>query len=215
MYISRSLSKKLAFSLIGAFLLFAFYVIKKQDDNYKEKHVSGKTEQPSKQENKNSEHISKKPDDEQNNNIVINNFERSEVKDGKKIWEIKAAKGSLAPGSSDASIEEATMNFYKEDGSIVKVQSPKAKLSIENGSVSKALLSGGVIVNFSEQYTVKTETADFSQTTQEITSQTQATITNNDFEIVGGKLQANAKTKLLVLTDGVKTTIFAKKKLVS
>ena len=221
MYITRSFSIKLAFSIIAIFIGGTILLVKQNreknvlenqayddeiqnKDSAKEKETSTNTSTNSATSNSSSTNI----DDP--NMFVMKNFKRSETKDGKVAWEIEADRGLMIPGDTKAKIENARIKFFRENGQTLNLTAPYADLVLSTSSVEKASLHGGVTFSYENGYTINTQNAEFLQSTNIITSDTETTIRNDDFEIIGKKLHFDGNTKILNLTDGVKTTIFGK-----
>lgn len=79
--------------------------------------------------------------------FVLDDFRREELKDGKKVWEVKASRGRYSPGGGKASLENSTMWLYKKDGGIVSLKSDMATLKLDGPEgLSAAEFSGNIVI---------------------------------------------------------------------
>ncbi len=145
----------------------------------------------------------------------MQNFNRSETKDGKKLWEISGEKGLISTSGDKARIDTTTLSFFRDDGSEVVLTAPRADLKIEGGMVSVANLSGGVFVEQfkdspkgrSQDYSASSEAATFDRVTNSVTTNSTTTINSRMVNLTAGALKADLNKKRILFSNGVTTVL--------
>lgn len=143
--------------------------------------------------------------------LVLNRFNRSLTRDGRKVWEIDAEKGEYIVGSESANIETAVLHLYKEDGTVVKLNAPKATLFIKENALSRAELDGGITLNYGGQFTVLTDSAVYDQLREVVTAPGLTKIQGDGFDVQGDELSVEVNQRILHLKGNV-TSVFTPKK---
>jgi len=144
--------------------------------------------------------------------FVLHNFHRSETKNGRKLWEVKARSGKYIPEKKAAKIKDAILWFYREEGEVVTLEAKQALLSLEYASLTRANLSGGVTVTSHDGITLKTESAIYEKETATITSPDFVTITSDMVNVSGEELNVDIDKRELTLSKNVSSVITPKKK---
>ena len=143
--------------------------------------------------------------------ISLTNFHRSETKDGKKLWEIKAETGSFLPTKGAVSIENAKLWLFKKKGEVVELQAKKAIVYIRGATLSKAEASEHVVVINSDGTVMTTKEAVYDRVNETVTAPGYVEIENETFKTTGYVLDANVKTESFTLSRDVTTMIKPKK----
>lgn len=147
--------------------------------------------------------------------FTLENFNRSENKEGKKLWEISGEKGLISTSGNKARIEKTKLSFFREDNSLVILTAPKANLKIEGGLVSLANLSGGVFVeqvkalpnNSIQQYSASSEAASFDRIANLVTTNSTTIINSRMATLTSGAVRADLTKKVVFFHKGVRTLI--------
>jgi len=158
--------------------------------------------------------------DEPRSQFSLKNFSRSEVKNGKKIWEVKAALGEYFSGSNSIKLTEAVLWLYpKENGAAknelttslgngaVVLSAKEATLSLQGTELVNATVSGNVKIVYNEKVTLTTETASYDKTNDLVTAHGEVTITGEAFNVTGELLEAHVSTRDIKLNKNVKTVL--------
>lgn len=154
-------------------------------------------------------------DAELSSGFTLQNFNRSESKEGKKLWEISGEKGLISTSGDRARIDTTKLSFFRDDGSEVVLTAPKADLKIEGGLVSVANLSGGVYVEQVEHladgrtqdYSASSDAATFDRIANLVTTNSTTIINSRMVTLTSGALKADLNKKKVVFFNGVKTVI--------
>lgn len=147
--------------------------------------------------------------------FTLENFSRSENKDGKKVWEISGEKGLISTSGDKARIEKTRLSFFREDNSEVILTAPKADLRIEGGLVNLANLSGGVFVEQVKEiengkvqdYSASSASATFDRMGNVVTTNSTTTINSRVVTLTAGALRADLTSKKVFFLKGVETII--------
>lgn len=142
--------------------------------------------------------------------FVLNKFQRSETRDGKKIWEVDAKRGQYFPESNSAKLEDALLYFYKDDGSSLELTAQEAKLNFSGTSLISAEGYKGVTLVNSE-VKMQTEQATYDHDKQRIFAPGFVTIKGDLIDVSGYKLEMNMQSKEIKLNENVESLIRPKK----
>jgi LPS export ABC transporter protein LptC len=135
-------------------------------------------------------------------------FERSEMKDGKKAWTVKAEHGRYVPQTNIAELEQANFSFFKPNGEEIKLSAPKAKLELAGQALQTAKAEGGVVLIVpGEQLTVSAPTADYHAQTGEVTATGKVEIATPRASITGKMLHVDLEHEVFTITEGVHTRL--------
>lgn len=197
MYLSRKQSLSIAVTMLFAFFGAALIAIKGSNKEGKER---SSLPIPS---------VSLSEDGSPS--LVLNRFNRSLTRDGRKVWEVDAEKGEYIVGSDSAKISNAVLHLYKEDGVVVRLDAPTATLYLKENNLTKAELNGGITVNYGGQFTVVTDFALYDQQREVVTAPGLTKIKGDGFDVQGDELSADVNQRILHLKGNV-ISVFTPKK---
>src|SRR5436190_1670997 len=132
MHISRSMSITLAVGILGLFFASSVYLIQRRSVSFSR--VTAKDQQESemaalqKQLQKNGA---------DNPKLTLQNFSRSQVKDGRKIWEISATEGKYDPKTEIAILTGAKLLLYRKEGDVVHLDADNATIHLNGRELLK------------------------------------------------------------------------------
>jgi LPS export ABC transporter protein LptC len=195
MHISRSQSLFLAIGLLACFFVAGSFLVKTRTTK-----SNTATTSP----------LPTAPKVPPRSKIVLQNFQRSETKNGRKVWEITAARGEFFPEDSLISLKTALLKLFQEDGELVTLRAPKALVTLEGNSLVKAVASGGVTITKGETLTMDTQRATYDKANGTISSKEVVTFKGKGFTIIGTGLEGNVTAKEFLLKKDVKS-VFLKK----
>ncbi len=95
--------------------------------------------------------------------IAMDKFQRSEVKDGKKVWEIEAERGEFSPVSGDAALIKSQLKLYRPNNEVVTIISDRAILKLEGTKLKLANLQGNVQIVRNDTLRINTEEAVYDK----------------------------------------------------
>lgn len=203
--------KQSIFASIGILLFFFIGVAL-----LRPKTASLPTKDPSNlNENSNKENIANPNSDKPASgpDFVLDNFKREEMKNGKKIWEVKASRGRYNPGGGQAYLENSTLWLYKKDGGLVTLKSDKAILKLEGSEgLSAADFSGNVVITQDNTTTLETDQASYDKTKDLVTAPNLVKVTGDKMQLEGIGMEVTVSTKDIKLLKQTKTLIEPKEK---
>ena len=138
--------------------------------------------------------------------LTLREFHRSETRNGRTLWEVRAARGKYFPEEKKALLEEAKLWFYKEDGETIILESSSAELFFSASSLSKAFLSKGVSLALKDTI-VETDRAEFDYETKQVVAPGPVRIKSPTLDITGKEMRANVDTREFTLYKKVSTKI--------
>ena len=140
--------------------------------------------------------------------VVLDEFRRSETRDGKKLWEVSAKHGRYFPENNTAQLSDAELLFYRKDGEQVALHAKYADLFFNSFSLDRAELSGGITLNYKDELSAKTATASFSRETNTIRAPGEVRIRHKMAKIRGEDFLADMTLGQMTLGRKVDTVLF-------
>lgn len=205
MYLTRSQSIWISISITAIFLTVAFLLGSTRDNIT----ATVQKEEPTKNP-KIADQVAEAK--EVKSTFSLTEFHRSEVKDGKKVWEIKAKFGSHNAVTGSTTILNPKIWFYKQDGKVIKIKSNRAKVKMSSNEIKSAKLLENVIISLDNDMTLKTEEADYDYETEKVFCPSNVHIKTDLIETMGVGLEAWLKTKEVRLLTKVRSVITPAKK---
>ncbi|NMC63942.1 MAG: LPS export ABC transporter periplasmic protein LptC [SAR324 cluster bacterium] len=140
--------------------------------------------------------------------IVLDEFHRSESKNGRKMWEIKGKKGEYSPKTSTARITEADLWLYKDSGDIVHLVANQGVVQLDGVTLKTADLQGNVRVSLeNKNATITTERAIYDKSVEMVKAPGKVNLTSTMGEISGESLIAKIDKLEFILEKNVQTII--------
>jgi LPS export ABC transporter protein LptC len=147
-----------------------------------------------------------------NAQFLLNDFHRSETKDGQKIWEVKARKGQYFPDKQMAQVFEADVWMFRDKGEQVFLKAPEAILGFEANALTKAVFPGTVHVVYNDKVTLDTSVATYDKALNTVFSDTTVTVVSDMMDLTGARFTADLTQNKIVFSGGVTTTIKPQRK---
>lgn len=142
-----------------------------------------------------------------NASVTLNSFHRSETRDGKKVWEVTAARGRYIPQENAATLEEAHLFFYKEDGSQVELEAKNARLILQGTALLSAEAFNGLTLLYDNKVRVVAERGTYDHLANTVFVPDEVTIIQERAEIKGRSMRANLESREFVIEEDVSTAI--------
>ncbi len=139
--------------------------------------------------------------------VVLNKFHRSEVKDGKKLWEVEALQGRYLAESASIDLDQAKLWVYQKSGETVSLDASKARLFLEGQELVRAETSGGVRVDRDGKITVTTEAATYVRRENIVQAPGFVQIKSDTVDVSGTGLEVQLDTKEIRLSSGVSSIV--------
>lgn len=139
--------------------------------------------------------------------FTLDNFHRSLVRDGKKLWDIKGVSGSYQVSSNTASIISPDLTVNRPSGERANIRASKALLTLTGSELTKAELFENVLVTYQEKTVLKTSRATFDNQASELFLPDKFFLTNPLFSLEADTLRGSLETQEFVASGGVKSII--------
>ncbi len=143
--------------------------------------------------------------------IVLNNFKRSSMKDGKKQWEIIAEKGRLDPITKKTFLTNTKLSLFTNDR-LIKLEASKALLTFSGNDLLSAKLSKNIKLNFNNELYLETEKALFDKKNDVVTTSSPVKITTEFITITGDSMTVKITDRIININKNVSSVITGKKK---
>ena len=147
------------------------------------------------------------PTPQQGAQFLLNDFHRSEIKNGKTIWEVKAKQGEYFPAKQKAQIFSADVWLFRNENEKVFLNAPEAELSFDGTALNKAFFPGEVHVVYNDLYVVDTSVATYDKASETITSDHPVKLSSALIDVEGARFVANSTENSIIISGGVKTVI--------
>jgi LPS export ABC transporter protein LptC len=142
----------------------------------------------------------------QGGGIVLNDFQRSLVKDGKVVWEITGKRGRYLPGSAGAQIDEPRLAVSSAEGAPLAISAGRAELTLSGTELVSADLFDNVMLSKGDT-TVKTSKATFVHKDNKVTVPVGVEIENDVVKISGDRLTADLTTQEFTVEGAVHSVV--------
>lgn len=139
--------------------------------------------------------------------FTLQDFHRSEIRDGKKVWEVKARRGQYFPETNSAALEEADLWLFKDAGEQTALHAAHARLVLSGAALAKAELSDAVTIDYNGKVTIQTDQATYDKSAETVHAPGKVRIESGGLEITGESLQGNITTREFHLERNVESVI--------
>lgn len=196
LHITRQQSFLIAAALIGIFIVIGVYLLQSK---------------PSSNEVAHPIETDSDPDSSTKNVITLSSFQRSEIKDGKKVWDITAEKGRHIGEDSQSFLDSPFLTIYNDDGSTTTVKSESATLFHSKDGLEKADLFDKVHVVVNKSLTLDTDKATFFVKNNLVQAPGFVDIKSDGITIKGNQLEGDLNTNIFKILSDVDTVIDPRK----
>jgi LPS export ABC transporter protein LptC len=139
--------------------------------------------------------------------FTLNQFQRSEMKDGRKIWEVKAAQGQYFPLESKAMVKNAELFVYSKNGDQVTLWAEAGTLYLNGPSLDRAEVQGRVRVVRNDEVTITTEAALYDKAKNLVEIPGFVRIESAQFEISGSAMSVDLESSVVRLAKDVESVV--------
>ncbi len=142
--------------------------------------------------------------------VVFGAFKKSEVKNGKKIWEITAKVGKFNTTTGLAELQETEVHLLKETDTII-LNADQALVTLTGNDLNKIDARGNVVIHSREKSaTLYTDSLMYNKETDRIETEDPVKIISPEMELSGVGLDGNTALKNFKLFKDVSTILQAK-----
>jgi LPS export ABC transporter protein LptC len=139
--------------------------------------------------------------------FTLRSFKRSEVRDGKKIWELVAAEGRYFPELNRAEVREPELILFTEEGDKIRVTANSAKLHLSGMGVDRVVLEGNVQIVRNDEVTIRTEEVEYDKANGQVHGKSVVTLHSPTFDVSGVGVFVDVASKLVRLTSHVESVV--------
>ena len=142
--------------------------------------------------------------------VVFGEFQKSEVKDGHKNWEITAKVGRFFPQSGKAILDSPIVTLYKPDDTVVMV-SDKGVVYLQGSALNHVEAHGHVVVTSEQKHTVMhSDDLFYEHDTDKLTVPGPVLIESPQMRLKGIGMHGNTALKQFFLNEDVDTLLQSK-----
>lgn len=139
--------------------------------------------------------------------FTMNEFHRSEVKDGKKIWEVSGSKAQYLIQNNAVRIHDADLTLLGKDGKSTQLRTKQATIFLNGTTLSKAHLEDEVVAVYDNLYTLTTSVAECNREENTIQMPSKVKIVGPSFEIQGDTLEGDIDSSVFAMRGDVITIL--------
>ena len=141
-----------------------------------------------------------------NAEIILNNFERSSMKNGKKEWEVISKKGTINPITKKATLEDTELSLFSKD-KIVKLKANHATMEFVGNELGNAKLKGNIELNINNELILNTETAYYNKKDGIVTTKSPVKIDTEFVTITGDSMKVEIDNQIVTINKNVISVI--------
>lgn len=150
--------------------------------------------------------------DQKRSSFSLNNFRRSESRDGKLLWEVSGDSAEFLQKQNAVRIENCALIFFTKAGDRLDLHSAHAKVWLGEGDLARAKVYGNVQLVINDETTILTERAIYSAKKNSISAPGKVTIQGDWFEIRGIELQGDVINRTFTLSRQVESELHPEKR---
>ena len=137
---------------------------------------------------------------------IFRDFDRTEFKDRKAKWNIKAVKAEYFSNNGLINLSEPNVIVFgeaKEKPTLIKAKT--SRLTVLDGEVQNAFLEGDVEIKSGAGAVIKTATSEYVERESRLTSPDHVYITGPGYEIEGDSSDVNTLTDDIFIRGNIKS----------
>lgn len=137
--------------------------------------------------------------------LRMQEFKRVEIRDGKKVWEVKAKEAQYYTTEQLAHVNDAEVYIYRDNGSTVHFKSNAGKLYLSGETLIKAEFEGDIIVVIDNTTTLATNFAVYDALQNKLTAPGDVSISGDGFVIEGNEMDYLLNSQQFSLSHRVRS----------
>jgi LPS export ABC transporter protein LptC len=136
----------------------------------------------------------------------IQDFHRTRVVNGRKVWEVSAREAQYHDEEHMAVVSAPSVAFFMEDGRQVALRGDEGKVYLDGKDLARVDLHGGVEVNFGT-YALHTDLVSYERKNNVIVAPGKVRISGEEFDIRGDELNIQLSAQQLRVEGNVQMTL--------
>ena len=145
--------------------------------------------------------------------LHLQDFKRTQVKEGKLSWHIEAEDARYFASEDLAQLNHANIKVYREGGSSVDITSDAGTLYMNNQKLRNTELEGNVVFVLDGSINMFTDRATFEADKNTVLAPGKVVINGTGFWVEGHDMEFNIKTREILFSHKVKSKFVAGTKL--
>ncbi|MCI5064294.1 LPS export ABC transporter periplasmic protein LptC [bacterium] len=143
--------------------------------------------------------------------FALENFQRSESKDGKLLWEVFGTNARYYPDEKRVDVEQCVFTMRDKKDKVVTLRAGKAKLFLDGPELDSAQFSAEVILDYGEDLRILTPRATYAKSAGYVTSPAHVKIIGSWYIVEGDGLKAHLEEQRYEILKNVSSIIEPKK----
>jgi LPS export ABC transporter protein LptC len=139
------------------------------------------------------------------------NFHWTQMKGDESQWVLTAKDASYSTDKTTITLKDANVSMTAKDGKQMSLWAPRASLTLNGNHVSRAQLSGGIVVHYGD-YVLTTDEAVFTPDADQLEAPGMVKIEGEGMTVTGVGLNGHPKAELFELLKEVSTQILPRNK---
>lgn len=139
--------------------------------------------------------------------LQVNNFHRSMVENGRKVWEVSGDEAVYLKEDARAVIQRPKVIFYQDNGDVIHARSREGQLFLADGDIERIQLQGDVEVLYRDLQ-FQTEKLIYLYGKDRVISPGRITLTLDGAKVEGTGMEMSISEERMELQRQVRTTIY-------
>ena len=144
---------------------------------------------------------------EEASQFELTHFQRSETRNGRKVWEVTADNGKYFPKLEMTRLKNVKLISTKSEDSTFTVSAVSADVRLKGTSLSTAELNTDVVATIKDEVTVETESATYDYEKGLVTAPGFVKITGPFYTSQGDSMVVETEEEIITLEGNVRTQI--------
>ncbi len=137
--------------------------------------------------------------------LELKEFNRIQVKDGKKIWEVNASGARFFSDQGLTHIDEVRVDIVRQPQGLIKIKSDGARLDLDGDVMQRADLEGDIYVQVDDSLGLRAQFATFDSIGRKLLVPGRVRIYGSGYEMVGEGFEMNIDGEGFLLREKVRT----------
>lgn len=133
-------------------------------------------------------------------------FHRSQIKNGKTVWEVSAAQVEYSQASNEAAVHNVTLRWYLKDGRFLGIHSDFGKLRLAGTELQGVDVGGNVEFTLGS-YALQLPSASYDRPSEKIFSPGPVILQGTGLEVRASKLEVDLQSNCLTLDGDVRMVL--------
>ena len=138
--------------------------------------------------------------------LQMQDFHRSKIEDGRKVWEIFGDEAQYFKDQKEAVIKKPRFFYYDKKGEVAETFGDEARIYMNEKELEKLVLKGGIQVSF-QGYVLNSEEASYLPAKDQIVLPSRTKVVSEGLELEGSSMEVELEGKKIRLVNNVKTKI--------